>query len=89
MLVRLAYLAVSNVFAMVRLLLAGEREKDVEILVLRPPEPINELARIVHLGVLVPMAHRKQPQHRERVRHAKVSQSQQHGRSPCHSNRQP
>lgn len=34
-LVRLAYLAVSNVFAMVRLLPVGEREKDVEILVLR------------------------------------------------------
>jgi putative transposase len=34
-LVRLAHLAVSNVFAMVRLLPVGEREKDVEILVLR------------------------------------------------------
>lgn len=34
-LVRLAYLAVSNAFAMVRLLPVGEREKDVEILVLR------------------------------------------------------
>jgi hypothetical protein len=34
-LVRLAYLAVSNAFAMVWLLPVGEREKDVEILVLR------------------------------------------------------
>jgi hypothetical protein len=34
-LVRFAYLAVSNAFAMVRLLPVGEREKDVEILVLR------------------------------------------------------
>jgi putative transposase len=33
--VRLAYLAVSNVFAMLRLLPVGERGKDVEILVLR------------------------------------------------------
>jgi transposase InsO family protein len=33
--VRLAYLAVSNVFAVLRLLPVGEREKDVEILVLR------------------------------------------------------
>lgn len=34
-LVRLAYLAVGNAFAMARLLPVGEREKDVEILVLR------------------------------------------------------
>jgi hypothetical protein len=34
-LVRLAYLAVSNAFAALRLLPMGEREKDVEILVLR------------------------------------------------------
>jgi len=34
-LVRLAYLAVSNAFAVLRLLPVGEREKDVEILVLR------------------------------------------------------
>ena len=35
MLVRLAYLAVSHAFAMARLLPVGEREKDIEILVLR------------------------------------------------------
>jgi hypothetical protein len=34
-LVRFAYLAVSNAFAMVRLLPVGERERDIEILVLR------------------------------------------------------
>ncbi|MFE5124199.1 hypothetical protein [Streptomyces sp. NPDC056669] len=32
-------------------------------------------------GVLVPVGHRQQTQHRERVRHTQVSQSQQHGRS--------
>ena len=34
-LVRLAYLAVGNVFAALRLIPMGEREKDIEILVLR------------------------------------------------------
>jgi hypothetical protein len=37
------------------------------------------------LRVLVPAAHRQQPQQREHVRHTKVGQSQQHGPSPCHS----
>ena len=30
-------------------------------------------------------AHRQQPQQREDVRHTEVGQSQEHGRSPCHS----
>jgi putative transposase len=34
-LLRLAYLGVTNVFAMLRLLLMGSQEKDAEILVLR------------------------------------------------------
>ncbi|MET7766774.1 hypothetical protein ABZS71_34135 [Streptomyces sp. NPDC005393] len=33
------------------------------------------------LRVLVPIGHRQQAQHRERVRHTQVSQSQQHDRS--------
>jgi hypothetical protein len=37
------------------------------------------------LRVLVPAAHRQQPQQREQVRHTEVGQSQQHGPSPCHS----
>ncbi|MFL6052039.1 MAG: hypothetical protein ACJ72W_03835 [Actinoallomurus sp.] len=32
------------------------------------------------LRILVPIAHRQQTQHRERVRHSQVSQSQQHDR---------
>ena len=35
MLVRLVYLSVTNVFALLRLLAASDRDKDVEILVLR------------------------------------------------------
>ena len=35
--------------------------------------------------VLVPAAHRQQPQQREHVRHTEVGQLQQHGPSPCHS----
>ncbi|WP_327092540.1 hypothetical protein OIE66_18460 [Nonomuraea sp. NBC_01738] len=35
MLLRLAYLAVTNAFAALRLLRMGDRDKDVEILVLR------------------------------------------------------
>ena len=46
MLVRLAYLAVGNVFAALRLIPVGEREKDIEILVLR--HQITVLQR--HLG---------------------------------------
>ena len=34
------------------------------------------------LRVLVPVAHRQQPQQREHVRHTEIGQSQQHGRSP-------
>jgi putative transposase len=34
-LLRLAYLSVTNVFALLRLLPAGDRDKDVEILALR------------------------------------------------------
>ncbi|MFI0857631.1 hypothetical protein ACH4TX_40525 [Streptomyces sp. NPDC021098] len=33
------------------------------------------------LRILVPVAHRQQTQQRERIRHAQVGQSQQHGRS--------
>jgi hypothetical protein len=34
------------------------------------------------LRILVAVAHRQQPQHREGVRHSQVGQSQQHDRSP-------
>ena len=37
------------------------------------------------LRVFVPAAHRQQPR-REHVRHTKIGQPQQHGRSPCHNN---
>ena len=37
------------------------------------------------LRVFVPAAHRQQPQQREYVRHTEIGESQQHGRSPCHS----
>ena len=43
------------------------------------------MAQREDLGVLVPVAHRQQPQQREDVRHTQVGQSQEHGRSPCHS----
>ena len=35
MLLRLAYLGITNVFALLRLLVAGNRDKEIEILVLR------------------------------------------------------
>jgi hypothetical protein len=35
------------------------------------------------LGVLVPIAHRKKTQDRERIRHRQVDQSQQHSWSSC------
>ncbi|WP_406079168.1 hypothetical protein [Micromonospora sp. NBC_00858] len=35
------------------------------------------------LHILVPIAHRQQAQHRERVRHTQVRQSQQHGSPSC------
>jgi hypothetical protein len=38
----------------------------------------------VDLHILVPIAHRQQAEHRERVRHAQVRESQQHG-SSCRS----
>ncbi|CAM5305150.1 Pyruvate/2-oxoglutarate dehydrogenase complex dihydrolipoamide acyltransferase (E2) component OS=Streptomyces griseomycini OX=66895 GN=FHS37_007269 PE=4 SV=1 [Streptomyces griseomycini] len=41
------------------------------------------------LHILVPIAHREQTQHGERVRHAQAGQSQQHGRSSCRVGRQP
>jgi hypothetical protein len=42
------------------------------------------VAQRENLRVLVPAAHRQQPQQREHVRHTKVGQSQQHDPSPCH-----
>ena len=43
------------------------------------------MAQREDLRVFVPAAHRQQPQQREDVRHTEVGQSQEHGRSPCHS----
>jgi hypothetical protein len=43
------------------------------------------MAQREDLHVFVPVALRQQPQQREHVRHTEVDQSQQHGRSPCHS----
>jgi hypothetical protein len=43
------------------------------------------MAQREDLCVFVPAAHRQQPQQREDVRHTEVGQSQEHGRSPCHS----
>ena len=43
------------------------------------------MAQREDLRVFVPAAHRQQPQQREHVRHTEIGQSQQHGRSPCHS----
>jgi hypothetical protein len=40
------------------------------------------------LNVLVPVAHRQQSQHRQRVRHAKVGQSKQHDQASSPSHRQ-
>lgn len=40
------------------------------------------------LRVLVPIAHRQHTQHRERVRHGQVSQSQQHDRQSCRGGHQ-
>ncbi|MBX7554069.1 hypothetical protein ABZX95_39695 [Streptomyces sp. NPDC004232] len=39
------------------------------------------------LDVLAVVAHRQQAQHRERVRHSEIRQSQQHGRSCSRSSR--
>ncbi|MDO0910939.1 hypothetical protein QQM39_08745 [Streptomyces sp. DT2A-34] len=39
------------------------------------------------LDIFLPVAHRQQSQHRERVRHTQVRQSQQHDRSSCRANR--
>jgi len=39
------------------------------------------------LGVLVPIAHREQSEHRERIGHAEVRQSQQHGTASSPSDR--
>ncbi|MFD5388078.1 hypothetical protein ACFWMG_24690 [Streptomyces sp. NPDC127074] len=39
------------------------------------------VAQSEDLRVLVPVGHRQQAKHRERVRHTQVSQSQQHDRS--------
>jgi hypothetical protein len=41
-LLRLAYLSVMNVFALLRLLAASNRDKDVEILVLPARRPVPE-----------------------------------------------
>ena len=43
-----------------------------------PLQDRDLMAESEDLGVLVPVAHRQQPQQRERVRHAEVRQSQQH-----------
>jgi hypothetical protein len=42
-----------------------------------------------YFGVLVPIAHRQQPQQGERVAHSEIGQSQQHDRSPWHSTGEP
>jgi len=39
------------------------------------------------LDIFLTVAHRQQSQHRERVRHTQVRQSQQHDRSSCRANR--
>ncbi|MER6009867.1 hypothetical protein [Streptomyces bluensis] len=41
------------------------------------------------LDVLAVVAHRQQAQHRERVRHTQIGQSQQHGRPSCRGDHQP
>ncbi|MFD8157296.1 hypothetical protein [Streptomyces malaysiensis] len=64
MLLRLAYLAATNALAFLRLLPMSDREKDVEILVLRHqllvlqaapcrplPTPITQQAQLAHLAV--------------------------------------
>ncbi|MFI6505839.1 hypothetical protein [Nonomuraea typhae] len=66
MLLRLAYLTVTNAFAALRLLPMSDRDKDVEILSLRHqvmvlqrqaaplravPDPITEPARIIDLNI--------------------------------------
>ncbi|MGY4983386.1 hypothetical protein ACWCYL_40700 [Streptomyces sp. 900105755] len=39
------------------------------------------MAQSEDLDILAVVAHRQQAQHRERVRHSEIRQSQQHGRS--------
>jgi len=46
MLLRLAYLAVTNTFALLRLLPMSERDKDIEILALRHRAPRGAMNRV-------------------------------------------
>ena len=60
----------------------------VELHPVRTELPLQDqelVAQREDLCVFVPAAHRQQPQQREHVRHTEIGQSQQHGRSPCHS----
>ena len=75
MLLRLAYLTVVNTFAVLGLLLAGDRVKDTEILVLRHPVAVLErqLGKKVRFtpadrALLAALLHRLKPQRLGRMR---------------------
>ncbi|CAM5315748.1 hypothetical protein SHIRM173S_07529 [Streptomyces hirsutus] len=54
-----------------------------------PLQERNLMAQGQDFYILLAAAHRQQPQHRERVRHTQVRQSQQHDRSSCRNHRRP
>lgn len=54
-----------------------------------PFQNADLVAQSEDLDIFLPVAHRQQSQHRERVRHTQVRQSQQHDRSSCRANRAP